>query len=59
MIQTYDLPDPTIQPLAATMAQTGRLRVVEQTPASITLEGYEDDLAVFADRLAVLTRLSR
>ena len=59
MTQTYPLLAAIDPPIVATMAQTGRLRVVEQTATRITLEGHEDDLAVFADRLAMLTRLCR
>lgn len=57
MTKTYDLPNSAIQPMAAKMARGGGLRVVKQSAAVITVEGSEDDHAIFATRLAILNRL--
>jgi hypothetical protein len=58
-VQAYPLPA-TIEPqIVAGMAHAHELRVVKQTAASIVVEGREDDLATFADRLAQLRRLCR
>ena len=43
----------------AGMARAYDLQVVEQSPAAIIVEGREDDLAAFADRLEQLTRMGR
>ena len=60
MRQTYKLPhDPDVQHIAARMAAACHLRVVEQTPTRITVEGREADQTVFADRLEQLLRLCR
>jgi hypothetical protein len=41
------------------MARAYELRVIKQTPASIIVEGREEELAAFADRLEQLARLCR
>jgi hypothetical protein len=41
------------------MARAYELRIVKQTGAAIIVEGREDDLAAFADRLEQLSRLCR
>jgi hypothetical protein len=57
--QTYPL-RPNIDPqIVAGMARTLGLRVVKIGAWTITLEGREDDLAAFADRLEQLRRLCR
>ena len=58
-VQAYPLP-PTLEPqIVAGMARAYELRVVKQTPASITVEGREEELTAFADRLEQLARLCR
>ena len=54
---SYELP-PTIGPqLLTEMAQTLSLQVTKQSPTHITLEGREDALEAFSDRLEQLLRL--
>ena len=58
-VLAYQLPA-TIDPqIVAGMARAYELRVVKQTPASIIVEGREEELAAFADRLEQLARLCR
>jgi hypothetical protein len=58
-VQAYKLP-PTLEPqIVAGMARAYELRVVKQTGAAIIVEGCEDDLVAFADRLEQLSRLCR
>ena len=57
--KTCELPPGVGPQLFAEMAQRLGLRVVERGATTITVKGREDDHAVFADRLASLTRLGR
>ncbi len=59
LIKTYELPPGDGTQFFAEMAATHGLHVVKLLPTHITVQGHKDDLAVFADRLASLTRLCR
>ena len=59
LTQTYPLPAGVGSHAFASMAVGYGLRVVELADTAITVEGHEDDLAAFADRLEQLSRLCR
>ena len=58
-VQTYPLPPGIGTAPFTRMAAGYSLHVVELGERTITVEGCEDDLAAFADRLAQLRRLCR
>jgi hypothetical protein len=57
--QTYPLPQSIGTKPFTQMAAAHHLRVVELSETTITVEGREDDLAAFAERLEQLQRLCR
>jgi hypothetical protein len=57
--QTYKLPPGIGTKPFTRMATNYDLRVVEFGERTITVEGHQDDLNAFADRLAQLRRLCR
>jgi hypothetical protein len=60
LVQTYPLPPGIGTQAFARMAAAYDLHVLADTAlTAITVEGREDDLAAFADRLAQLRRLCR
>jgi hypothetical protein len=62
LVQTYPLPPGIGTQAFARMAAAYDLHVLELADTAITaitVEGREDDLAAFADRLAQLRRLCR
>jgi hypothetical protein len=58
-VQTYPLPQVIGTAPFTRMATAYGLRVVKLGKRTIAVEGHEDDLAAFADRLAQLRRLCR
>ncbi len=58
-VQTHPLPANIDPQIITGMAHAHELRVIKIRTWVITVEGHEDDLAAFADRLEQLSRLCR